>query len=426
MSTASLPPRAANLAISTLATDLTVEPIDLVAADGAPSSGLLYASRGRRPKVGVHLMHPRTDQTRNYNIGPLAESGCLVLARNSRSVNNDVDTLHEDLLLDVASGVQFLRDHGCETVILYGNSGGGPLAAFYQWQAESTRLSRIPKAATVASFDLREATLPAADALVIVGGHMGQGKSLEKSLDASVIDERDPLSIDPTVDIYDPRNGFTFPISDTRYTPEFVEAVRAAQSRRVERIDQLARAAIAANDDAWSIASGLRSSEEAISLPRLWAERRAAVRGYLTIYRTLADPLMIDTTIDPDDRVAGGFDGHRRPDIQNYRQVGFAHLLSPRAWLSTWSANASHASLVAGLAGVAVPTFLVHYAGDMFTRLSEIRGVEKFTAAQDFDLTVVPRTDHYGRTINEDGSIGARSKEGTTAAVKWIAERFAL
>jgi hypothetical protein len=258
----------------------------------------------------------------------------------------------------------------------------------------------------------------------MVGAHMGQGKTLEKTIDASLIDESDPSSVDPTLDIYDPRNGFTLPVGYTRYAPDFVENVRAAQARRVERLDQLARALIAANDDARFVASRLHTSEEATSLARLWAERRAAARGYLTIYRTLADPLMIDTTIDPDDRVAGGFENHPRPDIQNYRQIGFAHLVSPRAWLSTWSANASHASLAAGLARVSVPTLVVHYAGDIFTRLGEIRDLEKVTAAQDFELAVMRRTDHYGRRLNDDGSIGVRSSEGTAAAVEWISKRF--
>jgi pimeloyl-ACP methyl ester carboxylesterase len=425
MALASLPPRAANVAISTWAGGLAVEPVDLVASDGAPSSGLLYQSPGGRPKIGVHLMHPRTDQTRNYNIAGLAQAGCMVLARNSRSVNNDVDTLHEDLLLDVAAGVELLRRRGCETVVLVGNSGGGPLAAYYQWQAETPMAERIPRNQTVATFDLREVSLPAADALVIVGGHLGQGQTLQNTLDASVVDETDPLSIDPSLDIYDPRNGFALPVAATRYSPEFVRQVRAAQQRRVARLDQLARAAIAATDDAWLVATRLRQSEEPTSNVRLWAERRAAARSYLRIYRTLADPAMIDTRIDPDDRVPGGFEGHRRPDIQNYRQIGFAHLASPRAWLSTWSANASHATLGGGLAGVRVPTLLVHYAGDEFTRMAAIHEIKDVAASADFELHVVRRADHYGRLLKDDGSIGDRSPEGTAIAVRWLLERFA-
>jgi pimeloyl-ACP methyl ester carboxylesterase len=418
-----LPPRGANVAIASVIGGADVEPVDLRAADGAPSSGLLYRPHGTSPTVGVHLMHPRTDQTRNYNIPPLLAAGYMVLARNSRSVNNDADTLHEDLLVDLAAGVELLRSRGCEKVVLLGNSGGGALAALYQSQAEALPGERIAQNQTVASVDLRQASLPAADALVIVGGHLGQGKTLAKMLDAAVVDESDPLSVDPEFDIYDPRHGFRLPITQTRYEDDFVAEVRAAQLRRVERIDRLARAAIAANDDASVVAKALPDADETFGA-RLWAERRAAARGYLTIYRTIADPVMVDPTLEPDDRTQG-FDGYRRPDIQNYRQIGFAHLLSPRAWLSTWSATASHADLLSTIAKVTVPTFIAHYAGDVFTRLSEFEEVEKAAGAKDFHSLIIRNADHYGKIINADGSTGDRTHEGTEAAIRWLNDRFA-
>jgi pimeloyl-ACP methyl ester carboxylesterase len=425
VSLAQLPPRAANVPIAVAGAAVAVEPVDLVAADGAPSSGLLYAPRAGRPRVGIHLMHPRTDQTRNYNVLPLVSAGCMVLARNGRSVNNDADTLHEDLLLDVAAGVGFLRTRGCETVVLLGNSGGGALAALYQSQAEAAPGARIKKETTVSGVDLAHASLPSADALIIVGGHMGQGKTLAKLIDGAVVDEADPLSVDPAADIYDPRNGFRLPVSETRYPPEFVAAVRAAQLRRVERIDRLARSAIAAAADARNAASWLPDGGDALRA-RLWVDRRAAARSYLTIYRTIADPVILDPTIEPDDRVPGGFDGYQRPDLQNYRQVGFAHLVSPRAWLSTWSALSSHADLAGSIGGVTVPTLVVHYRGDLFTRLPEVETLRHAAGTADFSLVIVGQADHYGRRINPDGSMGARTGEGTDAAVSWLGKRFAL
>jgi pimeloyl-ACP methyl ester carboxylesterase len=429
VSLAQLPPRAANVPIAAAGSAITVEPVDLVAADGAPSSGLLYAPRAGQPRVGIHLMHPRTDQTRNYNVLPLVSAGCMVLARNGRSVNNDADTLHEDLLLDVAAGVGFLRTRGCEAVVLLGNSGGGALAALYQSQAEAAPGARIKKEATVSGVDLARASLPSADALIIVGGHMGQGKTLAKLIDGAVVDESDPLSVDPAADIYDPRNGFRLPVSQSRYLPEFVAVVRTAQLRRVERIDRLARSAIAAAADARSAASWLRDDGgdggDALRA-RLWVDRRAAARSYLTIYRTIADPVILDPTIEPDDRVPGGFDGYQRPDLQNYRQVGFAHLVSPRAWLSTWSALSSHADLAGSIGRVTVPTLVVHYRGDLFTRLSEAEKLRHAAGTADFSLVIVGGADHYGRRINPDGSVGARTTEGTDAAVSWLRKRFAL
>ena len=88
-------------------------------------------------------MHPRTDQSLNYNIPPLVQAGYAVVGRARRAVNNDVDTVHEEILLDLAAGVRMLRDSGCERVVLLGNSGGGALARLYQAQAQAAAAARL-------------------------------------------------------------------------------------------------------------------------------------------------------------------------------------------------------------------------------------------------------------------------------------------
>src|SRR5690606_11137286 len=93
----------ANVAVASIGPDVEREPVDLVAEDGGVSRGVLYTPRGTRPTVGVHLMHPRTDQSRNYNVPPLVAAGYAVLARAGRWVNNDIDPEHERLLPDVAA-----------------------------------------------------------------------------------------------------------------------------------------------------------------------------------------------------------------------------------------------------------------------------------------------------------------------------------
>src|ERR1700730_14124011 len=127
----------ANFRLSQVDADIEFEPVGLVAQDGGGSRGLMYRRRGTRPVVGVHLMHPRTDQSQNYSVLPLVRAGCLVLGRAGRWVNNDVATEHERLVYDMAAGVGLLKERGCEQVVLLGNSGGGTLAALYQWQAQT-------------------------------------------------------------------------------------------------------------------------------------------------------------------------------------------------------------------------------------------------------------------------------------------------
>jgi hypothetical protein len=73
-----------------------------------------------------------------------------------------------------------------------------------------------------------------------------------------------------------------------------------------------------------------------------------------------------------------------------------------------------------------VPTLVVHYRGDLFTRLSEVETLRDAAGTADFSLVIVGQADHYGRRINPDGSLGARTSEGTDAAVSWLRKRFAL
>src|SRR5207244_1709581 len=101
--------------------------------------------------------------------------------------------------------------------------------------------ARLKETAASDPFDLDRFDLPAADAMVYLAAHVGEGFYLLHAIDASVTDERDPVSCDPTLDLYDLANGFVEPPGETRYEPEFVKRYRNGQRARVERLDTLAR-----------------------------------------------------------------------------------------------------------------------------------------------------------------------------------------
>jgi pimeloyl-ACP methyl ester carboxylesterase len=203
----------------------------------------------------------------------------------------------------------------------------------------------------------------------------------------------------------------------------FVAAFREAQRQRVARLDRFARATLAGSTQARSISRSF-PADQPNDAGRLCMERRGATRRYMLIYRTIADPAMLDLTIEPDDRPSGGFDSHPRPDIQNYAQGGFAHYMTPRAWLSTWSGLSSNAASVQRLKEVTVPALFVHYAADIFTRLSELGEMEAACGATDKTVTIIRHTDHYGRRVAPDGSLGERVLDGTRAVRDWMQERF--
>src|SRR5437667_346561 len=167
------------------------------AADGVPLSGILYLPPSREPGTAVLAMHPRGDFTRHYLAPKLAAAGYAFLGTTTRYLNNDADALHERLLLDVAGTIAFLRGRGFSTVVLLGNSGGGSLFAFYLEQAAKPRAERLARAPSGDRVPLGDVDLPAADGLILLAAHLGEGQYLLDHLDPSVIDEGDPTAADP-------------------------------------------------------------------------------------------------------------------------------------------------------------------------------------------------------------------------------------
>ena len=113
-------------------------------------------------------------------------------------------------MLDVAAGIAAMRAR-FERVVLCGNSGGGSLYTFYLSQALAPDGERLQDTAAGNPFDLNRFDLPPADAMVYLAAHAGEGHFLLHAIDPSVVDESDPDSCDPSLDMYDPVNGFAEP-----------------------------------------------------------------------------------------------------------------------------------------------------------------------------------------------------------------------
>ncbi len=212
----------------------------LTAEDRGEAKGVLYSKGGE--KTVVCLMHPRADMSRHYAIPYLLEAGYPDFGTEGRWPGNDIACIHEMLLPDIAAGVTFLKEkRGFERVVFIGNSGGGSLYTFYQAQAVTAPPGRLTTTPAGDLYDLNRFTLSPADGMVILAAHLGEGKFLQKAVDPSVTDENDPLSGDPTLDMYNPANGFKAPPTPSKYSQEFIQHYRAAQTARVARIDAIAR-----------------------------------------------------------------------------------------------------------------------------------------------------------------------------------------
>lgn len=384
---------------------------ELTTTDGATVSGVLRVVPGAQ--TVVCLMHPRQDFTHHVLVPELLSRGAAVWTQGTRSVNNDLTLVHEQAVLDMAAGQTFLRDRGFEHVLTLGHSGGGTLAAFYHEQAtlpSQQRLARTPAGRPV---DLAGATMPIPDGAIFMAPHLGQGALLQRLIDPSVTDEADPLSADPELDPYLPRNGFAEPPESSSYPPEFIDHYRMAQRDRIRRIDERAREL--AED-----AATARSTFQAHGDVR--DRRRSVAPRLITVYRTDADLRSVDLSLEANERPYGSLFGSR-PDIINYGLLGFGRLSTPDAWLSTWSANTSNADFLRCAPSITVPTLLIELTGDQACFPADAQAMTTAIAAKDTTHERV-RGKHFG------GPIATAEPAGSTLAADvmgtWIATRFPL
>jgi pimeloyl-ACP methyl ester carboxylesterase len=396
--------------------------VQLYGADGAKSRGILYMPPKRTPRTVIIMAHPRGDFFQHYSIPYWVEAGFAAFAQNTRYLNNDSMMLHENLLIDLAAGIRFLREErGFDHIVMLGNSGGGSLFAYYDAEARKPKGSRVEAPPGGGPPDLNKFELPAADGFILLAAHLGQGKVLMGSIDPAVVDEHDPFASDPALDMYDEHNGFKTPPAESRYDGEWLRTYRAAQRARVARIDAIARRHIeeARNARAAARADGFGAQPADY---RNYMQRRMTAPRIMLVYRTLANPNYHDLTLDASERVLGSIFA-ARPDLINYHAFGLGHVVTPEAWLSTWSGLSSHAYLERNLPRVTVPTLVVAANADQDIFLSDVRAEFELSAASDKRLEFVEGADHFMRAGGSKARDDPRRRL-MRLLTEWTRERF--
>jgi pimeloyl-ACP methyl ester carboxylesterase len=299
--------------------------------------GALAEAAGPR-RIAAIVMHPTSNFMGHYLLQPLAARGISCLGLNSRYAGNDTLLLMERVIQDLGAGVQHLRAQGYDKVVLIGNSGGASLSAFYQAQAEHLGIERMLDGDPAG---LSPRDLPPVDGLALCAAHEGRSTLMRNWIDPSLTDEHDPLSVDPSLDMYDPANP-------APYSAEFLSRFKAAQQARLARIE------------AWVDAR--------LALLRGRTEPGSPRDQTFIIHRTHADPRCLDLTLDPNDRQLGSVWGNGYAGARgvNYAASQMGRITSLTAFLSQWSSR-SRADGPANLARTSVPVLLCTYTADQST-----------------------------------------------------------
>lgn len=396
----------------------------LEATDSAQSFGILYRPPGHEPKIAVYLMHPRGEFTRHYVVPGLTARGFAVFGQNSRYLNNDTNMVHERLLFDIAAGMRYLKEAGFERIVLLGNSGGGSLLGFYQSQAGRPPAERLRATPGGEPLDLAAELMPGAELYIAVAAHLGEGRFMLNVIDPAVLDEADPLASDAAWDMYSPANGYQpFP-APSSYDRGWLEGYRARQVERTRRLDAVAREYLA--DHAYFRGQMREPAfEHHPDALRGMVARHARLGRYMVIYRTLANPAYLDPTIDPSKRPLGSIFSPGDPIIGNYGPGGLGRVMTPRAWLSTWSGLSSQADLPNTIRHVTIPTLIVYADGDCDIFPSEQQELLHNSGARDKTLNVLPWADHYLRPVGAEGAALADPRERIIDLVTpWIEARL--
>lgn len=336
----------------------------LTAQDGEAIEALLYLPARSKPETALVAMHPASQATQHYAGKTFAREGYAFLNVKSRYAGDDSTLVFEEVLLDIASGVAFLRDAGIRRIVMYGHSGGAPLMAYYQSQAESPSVTCTPAGDPP---DLTKARLSPGDAVFIVNSHPGRSKTYALSLDPSVIDESDPWGVDPALDMFNPANyrlvGARLKDKGVTYSPEFAQRYRSVQVARNDQITARVR---------------LRLAE----LKRL-GDVPVKDEPFF-VYRTVADLAYYDLSIDPSEREVGAIWGD--PHYLNYYAPS-AHegrVSSLRSWLSHLGLCTSNADMMVHIARITAPLLVVQSTADRWMCTAQM--VHQAAGSQDKEL----------------------------------------
>lgn len=403
---------------------------------------------GPEASIGVIFMHPNSNFMTHIGLTELARRGFRALGVNGQYFNTNRETMiWERIPLDLKPAVEYLRTlPGIRRVVLVGHSGGGQLMPFYQNVAENG-VDACRVAGRFAQGDDSLIGLPAADGLILLDAHHGYSANTLTSMDPSVIDEGAASIIDPTLDVFNPANGYD--VAGSTYSESFRRRYFHAQAERMLRRNEAALARLMAigrgeghfpDDEPFPLARGQARIWQLD--PRLVARTKGAYPILKADGSTVVD-------VPQSVRVAGVTPGSGgEPGLtaaQNASWARGAIAYSVKSWLSSNALRvdpdryriseddiqgidwySSNTSTPANLEGVSVPLLIMAMTGHYWMVPGEI--FHRHAASQDKQLVFVEGASHNitpCRACEQTpGQYGDTVKTTFDYAAQWLRERF--
>lgn len=390
--------------------------------DGVRSRGILYLPPQGNASTVVVSAHPESDTSFDWRFPHFAKAGIAGLGIHHRYVRDDTHLIMEEVMLDIAAAVRYLRkERGFKNIILLGHSGGGSTMAFYQSQAEKRPPHRVSATGSGDPPNLNEYDLPPGDGLIVSAAHWGRGWTVLHRLDPSVADESDPVSVIPELDMYNPENGFREPPEPSKYSPEFVRKYEAAQEARMQRLVAQAREYVREQNMYREMMKDPNFHKRPV-WERIMIQRRAVTERIMVIYRREASLKYTDLSLDPSDRVVGSNRGFK-PHLQNYMGGFHPQPITPRAFLSSES-TASNVFLLKDIETVTVPTLVICGTADRNEWPSEQKKIYEAAGARDKEIIWIEGADHPYLPSGPKAGKGDQREQTMRALISWIQKRY--
>jgi pimeloyl-ACP methyl ester carboxylesterase len=390
------------------------------------TKGVLYKpDRGPAPDVAVLLIHRTSNFLSHSATAELARRGFLVLAMNPRSDNNEAAVSFEDNALDIRSGIEFLRGQpGISKVVLFGHSGGGPATSFYQAVAEKG-IAYCQGANKLVSCGSALANLPRADAIVFADAHPGVSVNGLRSLNPAVIDEGNPNRLDPSLDPFDPKNGYSVTGAST-YTAAFKARYFKAQADRMNRLIAAAQARLRMLDGDNDVMVVRRASGA-----RLMELDPAIDRATVKPVRVLKNDGRIVTHVAESVRPIGRSTARQNASFDSARVLTLRSFLSANAVRATNSMDgidwcSSNNSVPCAVQQIGVPVLFTAMGGHSFIRDNEIH--YDMAASADKEFIVIEGATHNMTPCTAcektPGEYSNVTKNFFDHVAAWIGKRF--